>query len=92
MTFELSNTINTKSLFHSRMSRMGQIDIEERKESLVHADAALEYLDHEDTAPMTTIDEKNLVRKIDWMIIPLMWCCYNLQYLDKTLINYAAVG
>lgn len=70
---------------------MGQVDIEERKESLVQVDAALEFLNHEDTATMTTIDEKKLVRKIDWMIIPLMWCCYNLQYLDKTLINYAAV-
>jgi sugar phosphate permease len=36
-------------------------------------------------------DERRLVRKIDWMIMPLMWCCYCLQYLDKTLVNYAAV-
>ncbi|KAF2224779.1 major facilitator superfamily domain-containing protein [Elsinoe ampelina] len=40
---------------------------------------------------MTPADEKRLVRKIDWMIMPLMWTCYVLQYLDKTLINYAAV-
>jgi len=40
---------------------------------------------------MTAEDEKALVRKIDWMIMPLMWCCYVAQYLDKTLINYAAV-
>lgn len=54
-------------------------------------DAALQYLLHEETTAMTDIDEKKLVRKIDRMIVPLMWCCYNLQYLDKTLINYAAV-
>ncbi|KAI1847722.1 hypothetical protein JX266_006217 [Neoarthrinium moseri] len=54
-------------------------------------DAALEYLDHETMTVMTEIDEKKLVRKIDWWIVPLMWACYNLQYLDKTLINYANV-
>ncbi|XDG00441.1 hypothetical protein ABKA04_000056 [Annulohypoxylon sp. FPYF3050] len=54
-------------------------------------DAALEYLNREGTTVMTEINEKALVRKIDMMVIPLMWACYNLQYLDKTLINYANV-
>ncbi|KAI1338203.1 allantoate permease [Xylariaceae sp. FL0016] len=54
-------------------------------------DAALEYLNHENTTVMTEIDEKALVRKLDMTIVPLMWACYNLQYLDKTLINYANV-
>ncbi|KAI0017556.1 allantoate permease [Xylariomycetidae sp. FL0641] len=54
-------------------------------------DAALEYLNHEGTTVMTEVDEKTLVRKIDFLIVPLMWACYNLQYLDKTLINYANV-
>ncbi|KAF7125849.1 hypothetical protein CNMCM5793_002142 [Aspergillus hiratsukae] len=55
------------------------------------ADAALEFLSAEGTVSVSDIDEKNLVRKIDWMIMPLMWACYNLQYLDKVLINYASV-
>lgn len=56
------------------------------------ADAALDFLRHEGVAKqMTPEDEARLVRKIDWMIMPLMWCCYCAQYLDKTLINYAAV-
>ncbi|KAF4543793.1 Major facilitator superfamily [Lasiodiplodia theobromae] len=57
-------------------------------------DEALKFLAAEATNAgelSDVIDEKALVRKIDWMIIPLMWCCYCLQYLDKTLINYAAV-
>ncbi|MCJ1388520.1 hypothetical protein MMC18_001367 [Xylographa bjoerkii] len=70
---------------------MGRPDLEDTKESLTEADAALQYLNHEGIATMTVIDEKKLVRKIDWMIVPLMWMIYNLQYLDKTLINYAAV-
>ena len=49
-------------------------------------DKALEFLrteagDHEGE----DIDEKALVRKIDWMVVPLMFCCYLLQYLDKSL-------
>ncbi|KAK4985120.1 hypothetical protein LTR50_006180 [Elasticomyces elasticus] len=55
-------------------------------------DAALQFLRRESkVGEMTRADEKKLVRKIDLMIMPLMWCCYCLQYLDKTLINYAAV-
>lgn len=58
-----------------------------------HADAALSFLRNTSTdiRPMTPEDEKRLLRKIDWMIMPLMWMCYCLQYLDKTLINYANV-
>jgi hypothetical protein len=51
-----------------------------------NADAALDFLRSEGTVrQMTPEDEKRLRRKIDWMIMPLMWCCYCLQYLDKTL-------
>ncbi|KAI9691250.1 MAG: hypothetical protein M1820_009827 [Bogoriella megaspora] len=55
-------------------------------------DEALKFLRAEPSVgEMTREDERALVRKIDWYIMPLMWCCYCLQYLDKTLINYAAV-
>ena len=57
---------------------MGQPDIEEKRENLVEVDAALEYLANEDTTVMGEIDEKKLVKKIDWMIVPLLWACYNL--------------
>lgn len=57
-----------------------------------NADDALDFLQHEGPVrEMTEQDEKTLRRKIDWMIMPLMWSCYCLQYLDKTLINYANV-
>jgi hypothetical protein len=49
-------------------------------------DEALRFLKNQhDVGELTAEDEKKLVRKIDWMIMPLMWCCYCLQYLDKTL-------
>ena len=44
--------------------------VEEKMENAVQVDAALEYLNHEDATLMTTIDERKLVRKIDWMIVP----------------------
>jgi hypothetical protein len=65
----------------------GNLDIETKNEMIAtgKADAALEFLRTEDIADITEVDEKALVRKIDWMIMPLMWAAYNLQYLDKVL-------
>ncbi|OAA70534.1 Major facilitator superfamily domain, general substrate transporter [Cordyceps fumosorosea ARSEF 2679] len=40
------------------------------------------------------VDSVNLPalrRKVDWRIVPLMFCCYTLQFLDKVIYNYAAV-
>ncbi|OAA70596.1 allantoin permease [Cordyceps fumosorosea ARSEF 2679] len=55
-------------------------------------DEALKFLGSEgDIPPMSEGDEKRLLRKIDWHIMPLITCCYFLQYLDKTLMNYANV-
>ncbi|KAI9806537.1 MAG: hypothetical protein M1833_003724 [Piccolia ochrophora] len=70
-------------------------DLEKKKDTVIShndADAALDFLhSRADGAALTEVNEKTLVRKIDWMIMPLMWAAYFLQYLDKTLINYAAV-
>jgi hypothetical protein len=49
-------------------------------------DEALRFLKNQHVVgELTAEEEKKLVRKIDWMIMPLMWTCYCLQYLDKTL-------
>lgn len=43
-------------------------------------DAALEFLrGGGDVRPMTAADEKALLRKIDWRIMPLMFGCYTLR-------------
>ncbi|PYH49058.1 putative MFS transporter [Aspergillus saccharolyticus JOP 1030-1] len=55
------------------------------------ADAALEYLQTGEVTTFSEVEEKQLVRKIDRMIVPLMWAIYFLQYQDKILINYASV-
>jgi sugar phosphate permease len=82
---------HTKERMHSVTHR--QVDSETKNGMLLEgkADAALEFLRDEDTAIAVEVHEKTLVRKIDWMIMPLMWAAYNLQYLDKVLINYASV-
>ncbi|PVI05505.1 MFS general substrate transporter [Periconia macrospinosa] len=57
-----------------------------------NVDKALEFLQHNETGTeQTVVDERALVRRIDWMIVPIMFACYFLQYLDKSLLNYAAV-
>ncbi|KAF1960849.1 hypothetical protein CC80DRAFT_544242 [Byssothecium circinans] len=56
------------------------------------ADTALEFLKYNETGTeQDVVDEKALVRKINWMIVPIMFACYFLQYLDKSLLNYAAI-
>ncbi|KAL4865913.1 hypothetical protein BDV12DRAFT_210791 [Aspergillus spectabilis] len=36
-------------------------------------------------------DEKRLVRKIDWRILPLLCTTYGLQYYDKAMLSQAAL-
>jgi hypothetical protein len=56
------------------------------EETSKDGDEALRFLKSQHAVgEMTEEEEKKLIRKIDWMIMPLMWSCYCLQYLDKTL-------
>lgn len=51
-----------------------------------NADKALEFLKYNETGDEhAVVDEKKLVKRIDWMIVPIMFACYFLQYLDKSL-------
>ncbi|KAH8672594.1 permease of the major facilitator superfamily [Tricladium varicosporioides] len=43
------------------------------------------------TGAVYDINEKALVRRIDYRIVPLMFFCYLMQFLDKVMINYANV-
>ncbi|KAF2464449.1 MFS general substrate transporter [Lindgomyces ingoldianus] len=62
------------------------------KSQFKDADRALHFLRHNETGEeMAIVDEKALVKRIDFMIVPMMFACYFLQYLDKSLLNYAAV-
>jgi len=60
--------------------------IEEKEK---HGDRALAFLNREEVGnEHEYVDEKKLRRKIDWMVMPLMFACYFLEYLDKSLRRY----
>lgn len=52
------------------------VTLDHEKQVFQHnkVDAALEFLNHE-SGTVTEVDEKALVRKIDWRIVPLMCKC-----------------
>lgn len=54
------------------------------------ADAAWQFIRNAEVSDVV-VNEQKLVRKLDWMLMPLMFMCYYLQYSDKTLLSYAAV-
>lgn len=47
--------------------------------------------DEVDETAVAAVDLGALRRKIDWHIVPLMFLCYTLQFLDKVILNYAAI-
>jgi hypothetical protein len=75
---------------HQEASRIDS-NIETVNEKLVDykdVDAALSFLRANANVETSNIDEKKLMRKVDWMIMPLMFACYYLQYTDKTLCEW----
>ncbi|KAI3331192.1 putative MFS allantoate transporter [Ustulina deusta] len=41
--------------------------------------------------PLDPVEERKLVRKIDFMILPYLAVCYAFFYIDKTTLSYAAI-
>jgi hypothetical protein len=52
-------------------------------------DAAWRFLNanQDITMDTATIDLSALRRKVDWQVVPLMFCCYTMQFLDKVILN-----
>lgn len=36
-------------------------------------------------------DVRRIRRKVDWRIVPIMFLCYTVQFIDKISLNYARV-
>lgn len=49
-------------------------------------DEAVKYLDNHGSET-SNVDLVALRRKIDWHLLPFMFCCYILQFLDKVMLN-----
>ncbi|KAI9728916.1 MAG: hypothetical protein M1828_000001 [Chrysothrix sp. TS-e1954] len=99
---EKSNKNAFASLDPRKLSLTEQdVDVAPVANTLEDADEALAFL--ENHPHKTAIAEegaalledpvrlKRLVRKIDFMIVPLLAATYFLQFLDKTTLNYTAV-
>ncbi|KAL8708412.1 MAG: hypothetical protein Q9220_006702 [cf. Caloplaca sp. 1 TL-2023] len=55
-------------------------------------DQAYFYVQEGNNAVEATPTElRALRRKVDFWIVPIMFCCYTMQFIDKVLLNYAAV-
>lgn len=54
-------------------------------------DTAEALFDDAAPEPYTQDEERRLVRKIDFMIIPYLAVCYAFFYIDKTTLSYAAI-
>ena len=50
-------------------------------------DEAFKYLHDHTDAESAAVDLVALRRKIDWHIVPIMFACYTLQFVDKVVIN-----
>ncbi|KAF4556757.1 MFS-type transporter-like protein 16 [Elsinoe fawcettii] len=59
----------------------------------VSKDQAFQFLTthHATEEEIAAVDLRSLRRRIDWHIIPIMLFVYIIQFLDKVLLNYAAV-
>lgn len=42
-------------------------------------------------AAVSEVDIKALRRKVDWHIVPIIFLCYTMQFIDKVSLNHAAV-
>ena len=40
-----------------------------------------------DAIEATPRELQTLRRKVDWRIVPIMFCCYTMQFIDKVLLN-----
>lgn len=57
-------------------------------------DDAWSYLKqhHNEITDGNSLDLKALRRKVDWHIVPLMFGCYTMQFLDKVILNVSRIG
>lgn len=69
------------------LSQESTIDAGGEKASVAakDVDEAFRFLSDVDVDHAVQVDDKKLMRRVDWMLMPLMFACYYLQYTDKTL-------
>lgn len=81
---EETDTKNEKTAFESTDSAISPTVDGKRERDL---DEAFKYLNEHTNAELGEINLAALRRKIDWRIVPIMFTCYTLQFVDKVVIN-----
>ncbi|GAB7347681.1 hypothetical protein MBLNU459_g5248t1 [Dothideomycetes sp. NU459] len=63
------------------------------KSSVEDTDKAFKFLEQnlDSSDEASRVDLKSLRRRIDYRIMPIMLACYIMTFIDKVMINYAAV-
>lgn len=59
--------------------------VQEETKEPAQVDSALRFLHEAGPATHTAEEEKALLRKVDWMIMPLASAVYFLQFMDKNI-------
>lgn len=73
-----------------RTDSVPKVAVEQHEPAPGAMDAAWTFVrDHKDVdeAAVDAVNLNSLRRKIDWHIVPLMFLCYTMQFLDKVLLN-----
>jgi len=72
--------------------RSGSVDANILKHSHDADEALKAFASHPgQILELTEADNKRLLRRIDWNLMPVMCVVYGLNYLDKTTISYASI-
>lgn len=83
-SFEVNERVNSSSPSSSDAApreKASQANTDE-------VDAAWAFLnEHRDVPGVDEVDLKKLRRRIDWRIVPIMFGCYTMQFLDKVIYN-----
>ena len=74
-------SLNTPDKFYAESDHQGR-----------DLDNAYWYVQEHDTAQWSALELKALRRKIDWWIVPIMFCCYTMQFIDKVLLNVCSAS
>ncbi|KAJ5602277.1 hypothetical protein N7510_011811 [Penicillium lagena] len=80
---------NKDNEFHPHAG--GMSTIEKVEVTGQDVDEALLFLNEAPAGELIHVDDKKLMRRVDRMLMPLMFACYYLQYCDKTLLSNAGI-
>lgn len=79
----------------SRLTHPSLAPIQEQEErppvSSRDLDDAYELYQRQDATSLDPQEARQVLRRIDWHILPLLMGTYMLQYLDKSTVNFASV-